>query len=45
MAIDFTFSPEVEAVRERVREFLRAHLVPRETEALWEKGSRRRGQA
>lgn len=41
MPIDFTFTPEVEEVRVRVREFMQSEVAPRETDALWEKDSRR----
>ena len=41
MAIDFTFPPEVEEQRLRVRGFLDEELVPRENDALWEKENRK----
>jgi len=42
MPIDFTFSPEVEEVRIRVRDFMLQEVAPRETDALWEQENRRK---
>jgi acyl-CoA dehydrogenase len=42
MAIDFTFSPEVEDVRMRVRRFMEEEVKAAETEDLWESDNRRK---
>ncbi|HEY2735694.1 MAG TPA: acyl-CoA dehydrogenase family protein, partial [Polyangiales bacterium] len=42
MPIDFSFSPDVEAVRLRVREFMQTEVKPRETADLWETEQRRK---
>src|SRR4051812_17656822 len=42
MPIDFSFPPEVEDVRLRVREFLQREVTPRETEELWAHDNRRK---
>ncbi|HEX2676718.1 MAG TPA: acyl-CoA dehydrogenase family protein [Polyangiales bacterium] len=42
MAIDFTFPPEVEEVRLRVRAFMANEVKPAETDSLWEEGNRRK---
>jgi len=42
MAIDFTLSPEVEDVRNRVREFMQQEVKPRESKALDGEGDDRR---
>jgi acyl-CoA dehydrogenase len=41
MAIDFSFSADVEEVRLRVREFMVGEVKPRETDALWKDENRR----
>lgn len=42
MAIDFSFSPEVEEVRLRVRAFIQGEVAPRETDELWAHDGRRK---
>src|SRR5688572_11803488 len=42
MAIDFSFPPEVEDVRMRVRRFLESDVKPAETDDLWEHGQRKK---
>jgi acyl-CoA dehydrogenase len=42
MAIDFSFSPEVEEVRLRVRAFIQSEVAPRETDELWTTDGRRK---
>jgi acyl-CoA dehydrogenase len=42
MTIDFTFPPEVEAVRMRVRAFMDDEVKPAETPDLWDEGNRRK---
>ena len=42
MAIDFSFTPEVEEVRLRVRDFMKTVVKPRETDDLWERECRRK---
>jgi acyl-CoA dehydrogenase len=42
MTIDFTFSPEVEDVRMRVRRFMEEEVKAVETEDLWESSNRRK---
>jgi acyl-CoA dehydrogenase len=42
MPIDFSFSPDVEAVRLRVREFMQTEVKPREADDLWEPEQRRK---
>src|ERR1700759_135210 len=42
MAIDFTFAPEVEEVRMRVREFLTREVAARENDGLFEGDNRRK---
>src|ERR1700712_1339629 len=42
MAIDFSFTPEVEEVRLRVRDFFQNVVKPRETDDLWERDGRRK---
>jgi acyl-CoA dehydrogenase len=42
MAIDFSFPPDIEAVRLRVREFMELEVKPKETDDLWEKEQRRK---
>ncbi|HKP63608.1 MAG TPA: acyl-CoA dehydrogenase family protein [Polyangiales bacterium] len=42
MAIDFSFSPEVEDVRMRVRRFMEEEVKAVETEELWESSNRRK---
>ena len=42
MAIDFSFSPEVEEVRLRVRAFMKSEVAPRETDELWTTDGRRK---
>jgi acyl-CoA dehydrogenase len=42
MAIDFSFPPEVEDVRIRVRNFLDSEVKPVETDDLWEADQRRK---
>ena len=42
MPIDFSFGPEVEEVRVRVREFMQREVAPCETDALWADDNRRK---
>jgi len=42
MTIDFTFPPEVEGVRMRVRAFMEGEVKPAETPDLWDEGNRRK---
>jgi acyl-CoA dehydrogenase len=42
MTIDFSFSPEVEEVRLRVRAFIQGEVAPRETDELWSHDGRRK---
>ena len=42
MAIDFSFPPEVEDVRIKVRNFLESEVKPAETDDLWETDQRRK---
>jgi len=42
MAIDFSFGPEVEEVRQRVRHFMQTEVKPAESDDLWEDGNRRK---
>ena len=42
MAIDFSFPPEVEDIRMRVRAFMDAEVKPAETDDLWEHDNRRK---
>jgi len=42
MTIDFSFPPDVEEVRLRVREFMTREVKPRESDDLWEDSNRRK---
>jgi len=42
MTIDFSFPPDVEEVRMRVREFMATEVKPRESDGLWEDANRRK---
>ena len=42
MTIDFSFAPEVEEVRMRVREFMQREVAPCETDELWAPDNRRK---
>jgi acyl-CoA dehydrogenase len=41
MTIDFSFPPDVEEVRLRVRDFMAKEVKPRESEDLWKDENRR----